>query len=164
MCSERYILHIFLSSQVSYMSRCQRRWLFVASSNLRWHAAVRTRRIQACRWASLRWFLTVSAKILWFLKPIVISCVAGLSQILLQVKKLDVEVLGLCGYCCMLETSLEIIYDGGMNVQFESNSSGGHSCSQQANDSAWFDETALFSHLLWRAKGTPFCAQNIWNV
>ncbi len=38
--------------------------------------------LEACRWASLRWFLTVCAEILWLCKPIVAAAVrvAGLRQ------------------------------------------------------------------------------------
>ncbi len=44
-------------------------------------------------------FLTVCAEILWLCKPIVAEAVwvAGL-RLILEVKMLDVEVLGWCGY------------------------------------------------------------------
>ncbi len=73
------------------------------------------------------------------------SCLGGWSQMILEVKMLDVEVLGWCGYTwsavvrpvgCTAkfsETPLETAYGGEMNIQFTSNSSGGHSCSQHAS-------------------------------
>ncbi len=75
---------------------------FIHSSQLRRRTAVRSRPRwgrRACRWASLRRFLTVCAEILWLCKPIVAAAVrvAGLRTIL-EVKMLDVEVLGWCGY------------------------------------------------------------------
>ncbi len=78
-------------------ARRHRMWAFAHSRRLRWRTAVRLRPQwgrRACRWASLRWFLTVCAEILWLCKPIV----AGWSQTILEVKMLDVEVLGWCGY------------------------------------------------------------------
>ncbi len=60
-------------------------WAFAHSSRLRWRTAVRSRPRwgrQACRWASLRRFLTVCAEILWLCKPIFAAAVrvAGLRQ------------------------------------------------------------------------------------
>ncbi len=73
------------------------------------------------------------------------SCPGGWSQTILEVKMLDVEVLGWCGYTwsavvspvgCTAkfsETPLEMAYGREINIQFTNNSSGGHSCSQHAN-------------------------------
>ncbi len=73
------------------------------------------------------------------------SCPGGWSQMILEVKMLDVEVLGWCGYTwsavvrpvgCTAkfsETPLETAYGRLINIQFMGNSSGGHSSSQHAN-------------------------------
>ncbi len=73
------------------------------------------------------------------------SCPGGWSQTILEVKMLDVEVLGWCGYTLSAvvrpvgctakfsEMPLETAYGREMNIQFTGNSSGGHSCSQHAN-------------------------------
>ncbi len=66
-------------------ARRHRMWAFAHSSRLRWRTAVRSRPRwgrQACRWASLRRFLTVCAEILWLCKPIVAAAVrvAGLRR------------------------------------------------------------------------------------
>ncbi len=73
------------------------------------------------------------------------SCPGGWSQTILEVKMLDVEVLGWCGYTWSAvvrpvgyiakfsETPLETAYGREMNIQFIGNSSGGHSFSQHAN-------------------------------
>ncbi len=72
------------------------------------------------------------------------SCPGGWSQTILELKMLDVEVLGWCGYTwsavvrppgCTAkfsEAPLETAYGREMNIQFTGNSSGGHSCSQHA--------------------------------
>ncbi len=69
------------------------------------------------------------------------SCPGGWSQTILEVKMLDVEVLGWCGYMwsavvkpvgCTAkfsETPLETAYRREINIQFTGNSSGGLSCS-----------------------------------
>ncbi len=66
-------------------ARRHRMWAFAHSSRLRWGTAVRLRPRwgqRACRWASLRRFLTVCAEILWLCKPIVVAAVrvAGLRR------------------------------------------------------------------------------------
>ena len=71
------------------------------------------------------------------------SCPGGWSQTILEVKMLDVEVLGWCGYTWSAVvrpvgstakiSPLEMAYSKEMNIQFTGNSSGGHSCSQHAN-------------------------------
>ncbi len=66
-------------------ARRHRRWAFAHSSRLRRWTAVRSRPRwgrRACRWVSLRLFLTVCAEILWLCKPIVAAAVwvAGLRQ------------------------------------------------------------------------------------
>ncbi len=64
---------------------CHRMWTFAHSSRLRRWTAVRLRPRwgrRACRWASLRRFVTICAEILWLCKPIVAAAVrvAGLRQ------------------------------------------------------------------------------------
>ncbi len=57
-------------------ARRHRMWAFALSRRLRWWTAVRSRPRwgwRACRWASLRRFLTVCAEILWLCKPQTIS-------------------------------------------------------------------------------------------
>ncbi len=66
-------------------ARHHRMWAFAHSSRLRRQTAVRSRPRwgrRACRWASLRRFLTVCAEILWLCKPIVAAAVrvAGLRR------------------------------------------------------------------------------------
>ncbi len=84
-------------------------------------------RTTSCRWASLRRFLTVCAEILWLC--CCSSCPGGWSQTILEVKMLDVEVLGWCGYTwsavvrpvgCTAkfsETPLETAYGGEIHEQ-----------------------------------------------
>ncbi len=67
----------------SQSARHHRMWAIAHSSQLRRWTAVRSRPRwgwRACRWASLRRFLTVCAEILWLCKPIVAAAVrvAGL--------------------------------------------------------------------------------------
>ncbi len=64
---------------------CHRMWTFAHSSGLRRWTAVRLRPRwgwRACRWASLRRFVTICAEILWLCKPIVAAAVrvAGLRR------------------------------------------------------------------------------------
>ncbi len=66
-------------------ARRHRMWVFAHSSRLRRRAAVRSRPWwgrRACRWASLRRFLTVCAEIIWLCKLIVAAAVrvAGLRR------------------------------------------------------------------------------------
>ncbi len=66
-------------------TRRHRMWAFAHSSRLQRRTAVRSRPRWgwlACRWASLRRFLTVCAEILWLCKPIVAAAVwvAGLRR------------------------------------------------------------------------------------
>ncbi len=61
-------------------ARRQRMWAFAHSSQLQWQTAVRSRPRWgrwACRWASLRRFLTVCAEILGYCKPIVAAACPG---------------------------------------------------------------------------------------
>ncbi len=131
-------------------ARRHRMWAFAHSSRLRWRTAVRSRPRwgrRTCRWASLRRFLTVCVEILWLCKPIVAAAVrvAGLKAIL-EVKMLDVEVLGWYGYTGSevvrpvadkfsetLLVNAVLAYGGKIKIQFTGNSSGGHSRSQHAN-------------------------------
>jgi hypothetical protein len=74
-----------------------------------------------------------------------ITCLSGWSQMILQVKKPDMEVLGWCGYtsCAVMrpvgrnakfsKTTLKAVYSREINIQSSGNSSGGHSCSQHDN-------------------------------
>ena len=73
------------------------------------------------------------------------SCPGGWSQTTVEVKMLDAEVLSWCGYMWSVvvrlvgcsakfsEMFLERAYGGKINIQFMSNSSGGHSCSKHGN-------------------------------
>ncbi len=66
-------------------ARRHRMWAFSHSSRSRWRTAVRSRPRwgwRACRWASLRRFLTACAEILWLCKQIVVAAVrvAGLRR------------------------------------------------------------------------------------
>ncbi len=68
-----------------HSARRHRMWAFAHSSRLRWRTAVRPRSRWgwlACRWASLRQFLTVCAEMIWLCKPIVAAAVrvAGLRR------------------------------------------------------------------------------------
>ncbi len=82
-------------------ARHHRMWAFAHSSRLRRWTAVRLRPgRRACKWASLRRFLTVCAvrNSLVMQTDCCSSCPGGWSQAILEVKMLDVEVLGWCGY------------------------------------------------------------------
>ncbi len=73
------------------------------------------------------------------------SCLGGWSQTILEVKMLDVQVLGWYGYTWSVvvrlvwctakfsETPLEMAYGREININFTGNSSGWHSRSQHAN-------------------------------
>ncbi len=74
-------------------------WAFAHSSQLRRRTAVRSRPRwgrRACRWASLRRFLCRNYFVIQ--TDCCSSCSGGWSQTILEVKILDVEVLGWCGY------------------------------------------------------------------
>ncbi len=124
-------------------ARQHRMWAFANSSRLRWRTAVRSRPRwgrRACRWASLRLFLTVCAEILWLCKPIVAAAarVAGLRRSWrwrswMCESWAGVVICGLRLWGRFSETPLETAYGREMNIQFTGNSSGGHSCSQHVN-------------------------------
>ena len=73
------------------------------------------------------------------------SCLGVWSQSIVEVKMLDVEVLGWCGYmrsavvrsvgftAKFSETPLETVYGREMIIHIRGNSSGGQSCSQHVN-------------------------------
>ncbi len=101
---------------------------------------------RSCWWASLRWFLTVCAEILWLCNLIVAAAVmvAGLSRSWrwrcwmwrswAGVVTRGLQLWGQFRCTAKLpETPLETAYGREMNIQFTGNSSGGHSCSQHAN-------------------------------
>ncbi len=130
-------------------ARHHRMWSFAHSSRLRRRTAVRSKPRwgrRACRWASLRLVSdSLCRKSLVMRTDCCSSCPGGWSQTILEVKMLDVEVLGWCGYTwsavvrpvvCTAKFSempLETAYGRYINIQFTGNSTGGHSCSQHAN-------------------------------
>ncbi len=108
-------------------ARCHRKWAFVHSSQL-WHqTAVRSRPRwgwPACRWSSLRRFLTVCAEnYLVMQTDCCISCPGGWSQTILEVKMLDLDVLPNSLKCFWRWLIVEK-----WTFKFTGNSSGGHSC------------------------------------
>ncbi len=128
-------------------ARRHRMWAFAHSSRLRRRTAVRSRPRwgrRACRWASLRRFLTACAEILWLCKPIVAAAVrvAGLRRswrwrcwMWRSWAGVVTRSLRLWVGCTakFSETPLETAYGREMNIQLMGNRSGGHSCSQHAN-------------------------------
>ncbi len=161
-----------------------RMWAFAHSSRLRRWTAVRSRPRwgwRACRWASLRRFLTVCAEIVWLCKPIVAVAVrvAGLrrswrwrcwmwrSWAGVVARGTVVKPAGCTAK--FSEIPLETAYGTEMNIQFTDNSSGGHSCSQHANCTLPKNLGHLWypSHLLLQVQYCPtslFYLVNLLNV
>ncbi len=126
-----------------------RMWAFVHSSRLRWRTAVRSKPRwgwRACRWASLRWFLTVCAEIIWLCKPIVAAAVrvAGLRRswrwkcwIWRYWADVVTRSMRLWGRLDVLPNCLKCLWRRLMVEKWTfnlwGNSSGGHSCSHHAN-------------------------------
>ncbi len=115
-------------------ARRHRMWAFAHWSQLRQRTAVRSRPRwgwRACRWASLRRFLTVCAEIIWLCKPIVAAAVrVAPGLVLLHV------VCGCEARLDVLPNSLKRLWRRLMVEKWtfnSRNSSGGHSCSQHAN-------------------------------
>ncbi len=132
-------------------ARRHRMWDVAHLSRLRWRTAVRSRVEAQMKTTSMQMSFPEMVSDRLFRNVLVMqtdccsSCPGGWSQMILEVKMLDVEVLGWCGYTwsalvrpvgCKAKFSeipLETAYGREMNIQFTGNSSGGHSCSQRAN-------------------------------
>jgi hypothetical protein len=89
-----------------------------------------------------------------------ISCPGNWYQMILQVKKTDVDVLGWCGYMVVVVRlagrttkffkMTEAAYGIEMNITFSGNSSSGHSCSQHANCTLPQNVRHLWHCVLWQ--------------
>ena len=118
---------------------------------------------QACRWASLRRFLTVCAQILWMCKPPVSSAVrvAGLRRSHRWRSRMWRSCTSVCytwsaivrpvGHTAKFsKMTLEAAFSREMNIQFSGNRSGGNACSQHAKCTLPQNLRHLWHSVVWQ--------------